>query len=94
MNERKKRTVLPNGEIVEGTVVDVVSSTEKFSDFTLSDGTILKVKLTVLEAVRQDGQWDMDGNPIYQLKCQQIVLSSEVPNKLMRNVKPNDHHHH
>ena len=84
MKERRKQIKLSSGEAVEGTVVDVDSSTEKFSEFTLSDGAKLRAKLTIIEAVRQDEQWDSDGNPIYTVKSQNVVVVVDAPNNLKK----------
>lgn len=45
--------------------VDVVSSKEAWSEYTLSDGTVIRTKAALLEAKRAVGQYSQDGNPIY-----------------------------
>ena len=84
MNERKKKMKDQSGNWVDATIVGVDESTERFSEVKLEDGTILKVKVTAIEAFRLDGQWDDAGNPMYSLKSQTIVTVSESPEKLKR----------
>ena len=86
MTERKKKVKINDGTLVEGTVVDIVESTERFSVVRLEDGTTLRTKLSVLEAVRIDGQWDKEDNPLYVVKQQNIVAIVESPENLKRKV--------
>jgi hypothetical protein len=48
--------------------VDVVSSKEAWSEFTLSDGSVIRTKSALLEVKRAEGQYSPDGNPIYVLQ--------------------------
>ena len=84
MKERRKPIKLPSGEVVEGTVVDVASSTEKFSEYLLSDGTKLRAKLAIFEAVRHDENWDSEGNPVYIVRSQNVVVVVDAPKKLKK----------
>ena len=86
MTERKKKVKTNDGKLVDGTVVDIVESTERFSMVRLEDGTTLRTKLSVLEAIRIDGQWDKEDNPLYVIKQQNIVVIVESPENLKRKV--------
>ncbi len=86
MTERKKTVKDLRGQSVSGVVVGIAESVERFSVITLEDGTILKTKLTAIEAIRLDGQWDSDGNPVYNLRSQNIVVIDESPEKLKKKV--------
>lgn len=54
----------PKGKL---TPVDVVSSKEAWSEFTLGDGTVIRTKAALLSAQRTEG-FTADGNPIYVLQ--------------------------
>ena len=80
-----KTTVpLPTGGTGEGEEIQVKESTERWSEFRLEDGTLLRMRMTVLSAVRVDGHFDAEGNPLYLAKAQAITSSSEVPRKLKK----------
>ena len=81
MSGHKKRLTSPSGETVEGTFVDVIESTERFTDIKLEDGTILKAKASVAEVARVDGHWDDDGNPLYFVKSQTVITVAKTPFK-------------
>ncbi len=87
MSKHKRKVRMESGDSVEGTVVNIVESTERFTDIKLEDGTILKAKVVVVEAVRVDDQWDNDGNPAYVLKNQTIVAVAETPDNLKREIQ-------
>ena len=87
MANRKQKGKDRFGKDVEGTVVGVLESIERFSEVTLEDGTILKTKLTTIEAIRMDGHWDIDGNPLYNIKSTNIVAISESPEELKKKVQ-------
>ena len=74
----------PSGTPVEATVIDIVESTERFSEIRLVDGTVLKTKLIAVEVVRFNDRWDQEGNPVYQVKSQNLVTTSKVPEQLKR----------
>ncbi len=76
---RRKQVRDEKGNLVDGVVVDVRESIERFSDVYLDDGTILKTKMSVTEAVRIDEQRDADGNPIYLVKSQNLVSVYDCP---------------
>lgn len=59
--------------------VDVIESTERFSELRLEDGTTLRIKPNVMKVARLVGQWDSDGNPIYVVGSRSLVLVSEAP---------------
>ena len=84
MKEHRKKIKLSSGDAVEGTVVDVVSSNEKFSEYALSDGTKMLAKLTIFETLRHDETWDPDGNPVYTVRSQNVVVVVDSPNKLKK----------
>lgn len=87
MPERPVKFVLPTGQQVDGFEVPVEETTERWTDVTLEDGTVLRVKTTVLSALRQSGQWDMEGHPIYIIKSAPVVTIVSSPDKFKRKVQ-------
>jgi len=76
--------IAPLPGLQDGFDVQVSESTEKWTEVTLEDGTILRVKASVIGAVRADGKWDQQGNPIYALKTQIVANIVNVPDRLRR----------
>jgi hypothetical protein len=63
--------------------VDIVSSKEGWSEFTLQDGTIIRCKAILLDAKRMVGQYNDVGDPIYAM---QVVMANQarVPDNLKK----------
>ena len=87
MAEHRRTVKDISGRSVEGIVIAVEESTERFSDVKLADGTVLKTKLIAIDAVRMVDVWDPEGNPVYSLKTSNIVAVSESPQELKRKVQ-------
>ena len=83
MAEKRTKVKLPTGE-VDGSEVPIKEATERWSDITLEDGTVLRVKPNVLAAIRVDNQYDQEGNPIYALKTSQAMTITSVPSHLRK----------
>lgn len=84
MAEPRRVQVPFMGKMVTGMDVPVEESTERWSEVKLADGTVVRVKQTVASAVRVDGQWDPEGNPIYVIKSQPAVVVVHVDEGLRR----------
>lgn len=64
--------------------VDIESSKDGWSEYTLVDGTVLRVKAAVLDVKRALDQYDPSGNPIYLVQAT-FVTQLRVPDNLKRN---------
>ena len=83
MPERKVKTPFgPPGQMADGYEVNVEESTEKWSEYTLSDGTVLRGKMTLIGAVRIEGQFDPQGNPMYAMNMSPTLVIVSTPEKL------------
>ena len=76
-----KKTYPFNGQQVTGEEVEVEKSTEPWAQYQLSDGTMVKVKIVMLDAVRLDAYNDTN-DPVYQFQFQQII--GVVPNEALK----------
>lgn len=72
------------GNIVEGVEVDIEESRERWSEFTLSDGSVLRLKVTLISAVRVDGRYDQEGNPSYVIKASPTMVVMDAPESLKK----------
>jgi hypothetical protein len=63
--------------------VDIVSSKDGWSEFTLADGTILRAKAVVLDVKKMVGQYNQEGEPIYEMQLT-MVSQSRVPEELKK----------
>lgn len=87
--ERKVKVPMPpTGTLVDGFDVPVVESTERWTDIKLEDGSVLRIKASVLGAVRVPGQFDPEGNPMYALKSNVQMIVAEAPEHLKRGYTP------
>lgn len=87
--ERKVKVAMPpTGAIVDGLDVPVTESTERWTEVKLEDGSVLRLKPSVLAAIRIPGQFDPDGNPIYTLKTHVQMTLAEAPEALKRGYIP------
>jgi hypothetical protein len=85
MAERKVRVPYGEpGQMADGVEVNVDESTEKWSEYKLSDGTLLKGKMTVISAVRIEGQFDPQGNPMYAINMTPAMVIVEAPAHLRK----------
>jgi hypothetical protein len=80
-----KKTYPFNGQQVTGENVDIETSNEPWAQYQLADGTTVKVKIVMLEAVRLDSYNDMTNDPVYQFQFQQII-GVVAPEALKRKV--------
>lgn len=87
----EKRTKVPfpmaPGGMAEGSEVPVVQSTERWSEVTLEDGSVIRVKPNVISAIRIDGMFDQDGNPAYALKATQTMMVASSPEHLRKGAE-------
>ena len=84
MERRVKIPMPPDGRVVDGFEVPVLESTERWTEVKLEDGSVLRVKPSVISAIRIPGQFDNDGNPMYALKANNQMVVAEVPEHLKR----------
>lgn len=64
--------------------LDVVQSTERWSEYRLADGSVIKAKVTIVSAKRLDGKFDVTGKPIYNLDAAVTLAIEEIPPELMK----------
>lgn len=81
---RRTKVKDAHGNWVEGTVVNVEESTERFSEVKLEDSTVIRIKVVVIDAIRVDDQWDVEGNPVYIVKSNNVVAVAESPEQFRR----------
>lgn len=86
MSERKITVPLPSGN-AEAAEVQVEESTERWSEFQLQDGTVIRAKATILSAARIDGQYDPLGNPMYRVNVAPVITVVSVPERLRKKVQ-------
>lgn len=84
MEYRKVSMKGPDGKPIEGIDTPIVESTERFSECTLADGTVLRVKPVIISATRMENQWDQDDNPVYFCKNQVIIAVKHTLDSLRR----------
>ena len=86
------KIILPGKpEPVEATQVEIKESTERWTEAKLEDGSVLKIKAVLIKAFRTHGIFDEEGNPVYQLKVNQ-VMSVSAPDHLKKNGAQEDVH--
>jgi hypothetical protein len=64
MAERKVR-VMHDGKEVDAFDVPIKESSDKWSEYVLDDGTVIRIKLSLISAARVPGSYDNLGYPAY-----------------------------
>ena len=60
------------GRQVEATPVEVTQNAERWNEYLLEDGTVLKMKLVLKKVLRVDGEFDSEGNPVYIMQSTNV----------------------
>jgi hypothetical protein len=89
MAEKRVKIPFPTAEspLVDGSEVGVAEATERWSEITLEDQTVIRVKPNVISAIRIEGQHDPEGNPMYAIKAQQLAMVVSAPQHLCKGSK-------
>jgi hypothetical protein len=82
MDEKIVDVQLPDGTTAKGVEVQVLESTERWSEVSLADGTVLRMKLTLASAIRVIGKFDQEGNPLYIAKGAPVTGIVKIDDKL------------
>lgn len=71
-----KQITGPDGKQYETSDVEVLESTERWSEYKLSDGSTVRVKQVLTQISRIEGERDPTGNPVYMIAAQPVVSVS------------------
>ena len=69
---------------MDGTLIDITESLERFSDVKLEDGTHLRVRTVIQEVVRFDALWADSGEPMYSVNSATMPMVVEAPEILKK----------
>jgi hypothetical protein len=83
--EKKVKARFPDGEC-DAFEVPVLESTERWTEVSLEDGTVLRVKTVILAVVRAEDAYDNEGNPQYSIKVNP-VMTVTAPDNLKKGAK-------
>jgi hypothetical protein len=73
-----------NDAMVEAVDIPILESNEKWSEFTLEDGCVVRAKTTIVSAVRLKDEYDQQGNPVYQFNLGAAFGFAHVPEGLLK----------
>ncbi len=79
----EKVTINMGGRQVLATPIDVNQSGERWNEYFLEDGTVLKMKLVLKKVYKVDGEYDEEGNPVYVMQSTNVTTVSS-PNDLKK----------
>ncbi|AIA31974.1 hypothetical protein [Leptospirillum ferriphilum] len=82
MDEEKVKLNLFGREVM-GIPVKVTFSKENWADYTLDDGTTIKLRPIVSDIYRVENEYDMEGNPLYVVKSANMMAVTS-PEELKR----------
>lgn len=68
------------GRDVNGLEVRFRSNKEEWNEYVLEDGTSLRMKAVVSEVVRLEGEYDVEGNPVYVVKSANMLVVKSPDN--------------
>ncbi|MHB8654322.1 MAG: hypothetical protein ACYDA9_10625 [Terriglobia bacterium] len=77
----------PTSPPKDGFEVGVSESTEKWTEVTLTDGTSIRLKASILSAIRIEGEYDPKGNPAYAIQIQSMITVVDSPEHLKKPTK-------
>lgn len=72
------------GKQVEAAPVEVNQASERWNEYILEDGTLLKMKLVLKKVLRVDNEYDAEGNPVYVMQSTNVTTVS-APKNLRRS---------
>ena len=55
------------------TEIEILEAKERWSEYRLADGTILRLRPIMIAVFRADGQYTPDGDPVYNMKSTLIT---------------------
>lgn len=73
----------PEGVPVQATEIGFRSSGEHWNEYLLDDGSVIRIKLVATSALRVDGMFDDEGNPVYVVQSTN-VMNISTPEELRR----------
>ena len=82
MSENKIKLNL-GGRDVLATPIEANQASERWNEYLLEDGTILKMKLILKKVLRVDGEYDGEGNPVYVMQSTNVT-SITAPGELKK----------
>jgi predicted TIM-barrel fold metal-dependent hydrolase len=65
--------------------IDIVSSRDGWSEYTLADGTVIRTKCALLDVKQMVGQYNAEGEPIYVLQMT-MINQARVPDQLKKTL--------
>ena len=68
------------GKEVDAVEVDFQTRKEDWNEYQLLDGSSLKIKLVVSEIFKISDEYDNEGNPVYVVKSQNILVARSPDN--------------
>lgn len=82
--EPEKKTKALFGQSQRDAVkVAITDTKERWSETTLADGSVLRLKAVVLRVYRAVDSYDNEGNPMYSIKMHHVV-DVETPDQLKK----------
>ena len=70
-----------NGHEAEATSVDVVQSDERWIEYLLGDGAVVRFKPVLTKVLKVEGVFDREGNPVYVMHHSNVMSVSTPPNQ-------------
>lgn len=71
------------------TPIEIESANEPWGEYRLSDGSVLRIKLVVVEVRRKEGEYAPDGNPLYEVQLAPVI-ATRAPEHLRRPAQTTD----
>jgi hypothetical protein len=53
--------------------IEILDTKERWSEYRLADGTVLRLRPVMIAVFRADGQFTADGDPVYNMKSTLIT---------------------
>ena len=73
------------GRQVEADEVDFQTRKEEWNEYQLMDGSIIKLKSVVANVLKVKDEFDVEGNPAYVIKSQNVTSVSS-PDELKKKI--------
>ena len=74
----------PAGAVSTAQDVDVLEAKEVWSEYRLSDGTVLRIKPVMITISRMEGEHTIEGDPVYNMKST-LVTDLRAPQELKKS---------